>query len=304
MRTSLVVLLSLTVLVACSSEGDSSGVTASSGAGAASTSSASGAGGSGASSSSGSSNGGGPAVTVGAGAAGGGIDCLDTLTVRVRDFSQSHPDFQWSGHPNFAQMTGVKPGILGTQLVEENGSYKPVYVAGSDVSPNGPTIAPFTGAANFDTWYRDTPGVNHAIDVELPLDGVDDSLIYDDDDFHPVGASFGFGDEGFELNGMPNNWHFTTEAHVRFRYQGGEVFTFRGDDDIWIFINHTLAIDLGGIHGPEERSIVLDDEATALGLIVGEDYDLHVFHAERNYSGSNYRFQTNDFCFVPVEPPT
>jgi fibro-slime domain-containing protein len=239
--------------------------------------------------------------STGPGGAGG---CLETLTMRVRDFSQDHPDFQWGGHPNFGQITGVLPGILANDLAQEpNGDFKPVYIAGSDVSPNGPTFGPFTGAANFDAWYRDTPGVNHAVNVELPLQGDGTTLSYDDGDFHPIGPRFGFGDEAFELNGNANNWHFTTEARVQFRYDGGELFTFRGDDDIWIFINHRLAIDLGGLHGPVEASVNLDQEAATLGLVLGETFDLHVFHAERNYSGSNYRFETSDFCFLPVDPP-
>lgn len=230
--------------------------------------------------------------------------CSDKLTLRVRDFSQSHPDFQWSGHPNFSLITEVRTGIVAPDLAKQpDGSYKPVYVAGPDVSPDGPSYAPFTGAESFDTWYRDTPGVNFATNVELPLTADGKTLVYDSADFHPIDASFGFGDEGFYLDGMPNNWHFTTEALVSFRYQGGEVFTFRGDDDIWVFINHKLAIDLGGLHGPEQGSVDLDQSAGELGLVLGEAYDLQVFHAERNYSGSNYRFETSDFCLLPAEPP-
>jgi fibro-slime domain-containing protein len=266
------------------------------------------------------SGGGGGGVTSGAGGEGGvnittsssgtggtggtGEQCSDTLTMRVRDFSADHADFEWSDHPNFGPIVGVRPGILAPDLAPQpDGSFKPVYVAGNDVSPNGPTYAPFTGAANFDTWYRDTPGVNFATNVQRPLTVMGTSLVYDDADFHPIDASFGFGNEGFELAGMPNNWHFTTEALVAFRYQGGEVFTFRGDDDIWVFINHRLAIDLGGLHGPEQGSVNLDQRASELGLVLGEVYDLQVFHAERNYSGSNYRFETSNFCLLPVDPP-
>lgn len=245
-------------------------------------------------------------TSSGTGGTGGAIPekCVDTLTMRVRDFSEAHPDFQWSGHPNFGAIVGVRPGIVAPDLAKQpDGSYKPVYVAGADVTPDGPTYAPFTGQANFDTWYRDTPGTNYATNVQLPLTTVGNSLVYDNADFHPIDGNFGFGSEGFVLNGMPNNWHFTSEALASFRYQGGEVFTFRGDDDIWVFINHKLAIDLGGLHGPEAGTIDLDQKAADLGLVKGQLYDLQVFHAERNYSGSNYRFETSNFCLLAVDPP-
>ncbi|MRG96350.1 fibro-slime domain-containing protein [Polyangium spumosum] len=302
MRTSILWLLGSLLVLGCSSgQGGGSpagGATASSG-------SASGGGGSGGAGAGGVGGEGGLNLTTSSGTGGDtGEECLSTLTMRVRDFSESHPDFQWGGHPHFAQLVGVRPGILAAELAQEpDGSFKPVYVAGNDVGPEGPTYAPFTGAASFDTWYRDTPGVNFATNVQIPLTGNGSTLVYDDADFHPIDATFGFGNEGFELNGMPNNWHFTSEARVSFRYKGGEVFTFRGDDDIWVFINHRLAIDLGGLHGPEQGTVDLDQRAAELGLSLGGVYDLQVFHAERNYSGSNYRFETSNFCFLPVDPP-
>ena len=306
MRRSVAVLSSLLLAFGCSSGDGDSGIVG----GTTSAGGNSGGAGQGGAASSGSATGGSGGFDltsssgVAAGGAGGQEMCIETLTLRVRDFSQSHPDFQWGAHPNFGQITGVRTGILANDLAQQqDGSFKPVYAAGANVSPNGPNFAPFTGQQNFDAWFRDTPGVNHAVNVELPLDKVGNSLVYDNADFHPVDANFGFGDEGFSINGSPNNWHFTTEALVSFRYEGGEVFTFRGDDDIWIFINRKLAIDLGGLHGPIEGTVNLDERAAELGLVIGETYQLQVFQAERNYSGSNYRFETSDFCLVPIEPP-
>ena len=53
------------------------------------------------------------------------------------------------------------------------------------------------------------------------------------------------------------------------RYRGGEVFNFRGDDDVWVFINKALVVDLGGVHGAMEGRISLD----TLNLTTGKNYE-------------------------------
>lgn len=40
--------------------------------------------------------------------------------------------------------------------------------------------------------------------------------------------------------GMAHNYGFCLEVHSRFGYTGSEVFSFTGDDDVWVFIDHIL----------------------------------------------------------------
>lgn len=191
------------------------------------------------------------------------------LTVRVRDFHASHPDFE--------SVLGDDHGIVQATLGADD---KPVYA--------GPT--PTThGRMAFDQWYRDVPGVNVGTSIDLVLrpSPRDPGLfVYDDATFFPIDGML-FGNEG-----NPHNYHFTLEAETAFIYSGGEIFRFRGDDDVFVFINRRLVIDLGGVHGTEEATVDLDSVRAALGLVIGERYPIHLFFAERHTTESTFTVET------------
>jgi fibro-slime domain-containing protein len=221
---------------------------------------------------------------AGGGGSGSGANngCGNELVGVIRDFTSAHPDFE----AELGTDKGIVENDLGTDL-------KPVYAGGS---ANPPTTH---GQAAFDQWYRDTPNVNqpipHAIQLTESSPGV---FTFDDSDYFPIDGQ-GLGDEG-----NAHNYHFTYEIHAQFTYEGGEVFTFTGDDDLFTFINGKLAIDLGGVHGPQSQTIDLDQQAGALGIQVGETYSLDFFFAERHTSQSNFRIDTSIGCFTEVQPPS
>lgn len=196
--------------------------------------------------------------------------CGPNLTGVLRDFQASHPDFG----DTVADDRGLVEPWLGPDR-------KPVY------APTGPT-ATTSGAANFDQWYRDTPGVNQSREFVLPfVDRGNGISTYDNPAFFPLDGEM-FGNEY-----QDHNYHFTFELHTEFAYRGGEVFTFAGDDDLFVFINGQLAIDLGGVHGTQTDSVDLDAEAVTLGLSVGASYPLDLFQAERHATGSTFRVDTS-----------
>jgi fibro-slime domain-containing protein len=77
------------------------------------------------------------------------------------------------------------------------------------------------------------------------------------------------------------------------------VFSFEGDDDLWVFVNGKLGINLGGVHGPMAGEINMDSLAGALGIEIGQVYPLDFFFAERHTTQSNFTITTTISCFVP-----
>ena len=189
------------------------------------------------------------------------------LTGTIRDFSSSHPDFQ-------SYCCGLATGMVETTLGADG---TPVLAAG----------APFvTDASTFSDWYHDTPA-STSMDYTITLDngaaapgGV---YSFSDSSFFPVDGLLG-GDEG-----RSHNYHFTYQLATTFTYTGGETFSFIGDDDLWVYIDDTLVVDLGGVHGAAAGSVALD----SLGLTAGSDYSFDLFFAERHTVASTFRIDTS-----------
>jgi fibro-slime domain-containing protein len=216
-------------------------------------------------------------------------DGCDVLVGIVRDFNTLEP----ARHPDFEVFSGqqVAKGLVDATLDADR---KPVYASKCELMPDPalcPTGQQTTGKTNFDQWYRNTPGVNHAFLLYFKMEPVGGVVSFQSENFVPVDG-VGWNDQYLALDGQMHNYGFTTELHVQFRYSGGEVFTFKGDDDVWAFINGRLAIDLGGLHESREDSIVLDDRAAELGLVKGTIYPLDLFHAERHGTGSHFRMDS------------
>ena len=127
-----------------------------------------------------------------------------------------------------------------------------------------------------------------------------------------------------------HNFSFTSEVRYWFSYSTSKQYTldFTGDDDVWVFVNRKLAVDLGGIHTPVEGQLVLNatgggtvtvtpsagaacktegvlstctgvQSKVDLGLSNNGVYEIVVFQAERCWYGSTYRLTLSGFNDLP-----
>lgn len=94
---------------------------------------------------------------------------------------------------------------------------------------------------------------------------------------------------GWHLDTCKHNYSYAMSVSASFKYVKGQYFEFRGDDDVWVFINNRLVVDIGGIHEKVEGAVDLD----TLNLKEGREYPFHIFYAERNATGSNFKMRTS-----------
>lgn len=194
----------------------------------------------------------------------------------VRDFRRGDKE---GGHPDFeTKMGSGEKGLLEPTLDEQG---RPQLSDGEFESIHS--------EESFSQWYRDVPGVNETFDVALELADEEGFKVFGTTTFFPLD------DLGFGAEGLSHNFGFTTELHVQFLFQGNGSFQLAGDDDLWLFVNGGLAIDLGGVHGWQSFTLNLADVADSLCLEEGEVYSLDIFHAERHSTESKFYAKTDLF---------
>ena len=153
----------------------------------------------------------------------------------------------------------------------------------------------FDSAASFAEWFHASPN-SITLPTSVPLSKVGTLWQYDSMAFYPTSG------QGYDKGGtVDSKNYFGSRCSSKFVYKGGETFVWRGNDDMWVFVNGKLMIDAGGIHNAKkteeaEYTVNMDDFSLTKGCRV----DIRLFFADRcSRTGSNFRIQTS---MEPVRP--
>ena len=254
-------------------------------------------------------------------------------------------------HPDFENFSGSGISRLVQQYLDEE--RKPVFKGSTGYTSNGASsTTQLNSAALFELWYRDVPCADQATatpcnstaatTLTLTRD-TNGTYSYSDSNFLPFsntssvqGADYAdvaaksLVKLGYEKNTSNHDFGFTSEIRYWFEFQGNETLDFTGDDDVWVFINNRLALDLGGLHSQMSGSIQLSLDGdgktgivktkgygwnnggaegftptgatsdwrtagTAFNLEKGKVYEIVLFHAERHSTGSNFKLTLGGF---------
>ena len=105
------------------------------------------------------------------------------------------------------------------------------------------------------------------------------------------------GDDSRILTDAGRNMHFCSETHTKFRFKENLKFSISGNDDIWVFIDNKLAIDIGGSHLAAPGYVDLDKFMK--NADIGREYDIDIYFCNRRTPTSNLDIKTNMFFEQP-----
>lgn len=218
------------------------------------------------------------------------------MTGTLRDFQESHPDMQFP-----IKKFGLRQGMVLPTLGEDG---RPVL--NPDFYDGNYVMAMLQDEDSFNQWYRNVEGVNKSIQHTIKLEDPEGDGIYRFEASKHNGKSFfPLDNQLYGNEGNSHNYHFTYQIHTKFTYteprgRNPLVFSFSGDDDVWVFINKKLVVDLGGVHAEVYGSVNVDQIAEQIGLEPGKTYDFDFFFAERHLVESNFTIETSIQFLSPL----
>lgn len=203
------------------------------------------------------------------------------FNIVVRDFrgdsNANNPDF------NNTLISGLRTGMVANTLDADG---KPVYIGSGG---GGNTAGNVFSSSSFAAWYRPCDGSTYSCDSQRTITltanvDANDVLTYFNSSYFPLDALTS--NSIWDASG--HNFFFTSELNLSLIYDPTKAneFSFTGDDDVWVFINGRLVLDIGGIHGATTASFDLDNLVGSLGINAYDQYSFTMFHAERHTTES------------------
>lgn len=198
------------------------------------------------------------------------------LSMAAFDFDKTYNPFAEAGPGDDCPQSGGSEtqGLVGKAL-GSNGF--PVWTGWETCDIGGPMDSP-------QYWFRDTFAVASTT-IRLPLSRPVDSSnwSYSNLAFFPLDTVVAWAPV------KDHNFGFCTHTQFQTMNVPGGVISIRGDDDIWLFGDDTLRIDLGGQHGPVSGRYNFSRFPQAEGAVI--DFDL--FQCERHAVGSDLTISSN-----------
>lgn len=208
----------------------------------------------------------------------GSLSEPETITVPITYWDQkadtcgsTNQQFEWvdCGYWTKGVLAGLVESDLGADglPVPTFKNSTDAWDANHDVFTMNVTAAhnPVQSGDNFYRWFHEVSGLSKQVDSKITFTRTGSKKYeYGGQNIFPLDNETTLGDKKWAGKNGDHNFHFT--AHLQFAIKvnasGEEYFHFSGDDDVWVYLNDKLVLDIGGLHEAIEGWFRINQDGT------------------------------------------